>query len=66
MSFSEILRKSALLLIDFQNDFIDPPDTLADLGIKPISGNDRIAAFRNARMLLESVRDANRLHAVFS
>jgi len=60
MSFSEILRKSALLLVDFQNDFIDPPDTLADLGIKPISGNDRITAFRNARMLLESVRDANR------
>ena len=56
----ELLERSALLLVDCQNDFIDPPAALKRIGMLGASAEDRVAVVNKLKTLLEAVRRSSR------
>jgi nicotinamidase-related amidase len=61
MNLNEILSRSALLLVDFQNDFIEPVAEIPRVGVSTLDEQERIAVVQNATRLVECTRDAKRL-----
>src|SRR5262245_43536595 len=56
----ELLKRSALLLVDCQNDFIDPPAALKRIGMLGASAEDRVAVVNMLKTLLEAARRSSR------
>jgi len=54
------LKRSALILIDFQNDFFHPDGLLSRSGISSLSELDRQALFANVRSLADGMKKAGR------
>ena len=54
------MQQSALLLLDCQNDFFDPPVGLDRVGMIGVLAEDRVAVVNNLKILLEVARRTNK------
>jgi nicotinamidase-related amidase len=54
------LKKSAVIVIDIQNDFLHPEGLIHRLGLWNLSAAEREALLRNARLLIERMRTTGR------
>ena len=63
------LARSALLILDLQEDFLQATGGLSQAGLQPLAAHEREALLANCRQLIAAVRDAGRpviyLHTAF-